>query len=173
MQHEPCKWLRYFCSPYHQESPLHPIIAHLERTAGFARGDAASDRLGKLQVLLATGRGSDEDISLLADLLSIPTNGLLPILNLSPQRRKERTFEALIRRLETLARERPVLMLVEDMHWADPSSRELFDLTIERLVGSPIMLVMTFRSEFQAPWIGRAGEPRADRDVTAAHRLTP
>ena len=78
---------------------------------------------------------SDEDTSLLAGL-SIPTDGLLPNLNLSPQRRKERTFEALIGRLGALATERPVLMLVEDMHWADPSSRELFDLAIERLAAS-------------------------------------
>jgi predicted ATPase len=157
LQDEPCTRLRYFCSPYHQESPLYPIIGHLERTAGFTRNDAASDKLGKLQALLASGVTSDEDTSLLADLLSIPTDDMLPVPNLSPQRRKERTFEALIRRLETLAERRPVLMLVEDMHWADPSSRELFDLTIERLAGFPILLVMTFRPEFQAQWIGRAG----------------
>jgi AAA ATPase domain/Adenylate and Guanylate cyclase catalytic domain len=94
LQHEPCTRVRYFCSPYHQESPLHPIIAHLERAAGFTRGDAASDRLGKLQAHLATGLASDEDVALLADLLSIHTEGLLPLLNLLPKRRKERTFEA-------------------------------------------------------------------------------
>ena len=157
LRDERCMRFRYFCSPYHQESPLHPIIAHLERTAGFKRGDPAADRLGKLQALLATGLMSDEDTSLLAGLLSIPTDGLLPNLNLSPQRRKERTFEALIGRLGALATERPVLMLVEDMHWADPSSRELFDLAIERLAASPMLLVMTFRPEFHSPWIGRAG----------------
>ena len=157
LQDEPCTRLRYFCSPYHQESPLYPIIAHLERTAGFTRNDTALNKLGKLQALLGTGVKLDEDTSLLADLLSIPAEDLPSSLNLSPQRRKERTFEALTRRLETLAMERPVLMLIEDMHWADPSSRELFDLTIEGLVGRPILLVMTFRTEFHAPWIGRAG----------------
>ena len=143
---EPCTRLRYFCSPYHQESPLYPIIAHLERTAGFTRNDTALNKLGKLQALLGTGVKLDEDTSLLADLLSIPAEDLPSSLNHSPQRRKERTFEALTRRLETLAMERPVLMLIEDMHWADPSSRELFDLTIEGLVGRPILLVMTFRT---------------------------
>ena len=114
-------------------------------------------KLDKLQALLASSVESDADTSLLADLLSISTDASPPIPNLSPQRRKERTFEALIRRLETLATERPVLMLVEDAHWADPSSTELFDLTIDRLMGSSILLVMTFRPEFHAPWIGRAG----------------
>ncbi len=78
LQDEPCTRLRYFCSPYHQESPLYPIIAHLERTAGFTRNDTASDKLGKLQALLASGVTSDEDTSLLADLLSIPTDDMLP-----------------------------------------------------------------------------------------------
>jgi predicted ATPase len=107
------------------------------RGAGFTRNDTALDKLGKLQALLATRAKSDEDTSLLADLLSISTESLSPILNLSPKRLKERTFDTLIRRLETLATDRPVLMLVEDAHWADPSSVELFDLTIEHLVGAP------------------------------------
>ena len=157
LRDEPCTRLRYFCSPYHQESPLYPIIAHLERAAGFTRNDTALDKLGKLQALLATSVKSDEDASLLADLLSISTESLPQIPNLSPQRHKERTFEGLIRRLERLATKRPVLMLVEDAHWADPSSIALFDQTIERLVGPSILLVMTFRPEFHAPWIGRAG----------------
>ncbi len=157
LQDEPCARLRYFCSPNHQESPLYPIIAHLERAAGFARNDTALDKLRKLQAALGTTVMSEADTSLLAGLLSISTDGLPSILNLSPQRRKERTFDTLIRRLETLATDRPVLMLVEDAHWADPSSVELFDLTIEHLVGAPILLVMTFRPEFHAPWVGRAG----------------
>jgi class 3 adenylate cyclase len=154
---EPFTRLRYFCSPYHQDSPLHPIIGQLERTAGFARGDTGADKLGKLRVLLARTSTPDEDTALLVDLLSIPAEGVLPTLNLSPQRRKDRTFEALVRQAEALARAQPVLMLVEDAHWADPSSRELFDLVIERLAGLPILLVITFRPDFQPPWIGRAG----------------
>jgi tetratricopeptide (TPR) repeat protein len=82
---------------------------------------------------------------------------MLPALNLSPQQRRERTFAALARQGEALARVQPVLMLVEDAHWADPSSRELFDQVIDRLPELPMLLVMTFRPEFQAPWIGRAG----------------
>src|SRR5262249_23112678 len=160
--------------PYHQDSPLYPIIGQLERAAGFTRGDTGVEKLGKLQTLLAATMTSDEDTALLAELLSIPTEGLLAmlLLNLSPHQRKERTFTALVRQAEALSRMKPVLMLVEDAHWADPSSRELFDRVIERLPGLPILLVMTFRPEFQAPWIGRAGVSlltlsRFDRRETA------
>jgi predicted ATPase/class 3 adenylate cyclase len=166
MQNEPCT-LRFFCSPHHREHPLYPIIEHLKHAADFSRSDTPSAMLGKLQALLGCSRGSDRNLLLLADLLSIPVEGISTLLNLSPQRRKELMFEALIRRLDALAESRPVLMLVEDMHWADPSTRELFDLTIERLVGRSILLVMTFRSEFDAPWIGRA-----DVSLMALSRLT-
>jgi hypothetical protein len=169
---EPCTRLRYFCSPYHQDSPLYPIIGQLERAAGFTRGDTHADKLGKLRALLAATATSGEDVALLADLLTIPNEGVLPALDLSPQQRKKRTFEALLRQGEVLARVKPVLMLVEDAHWIDPSSRELFDLIIDRLAGLPMLLVMTFRPEFQAPWIGRAGVSlltlsRFDRRETA------
>src|SRR5262249_35817372 len=106
--------------------------------AGFTRGDTGVEKLSKLQTLLAATTTSDEDTALLAELLSIPTEGLLAmlLLNLSPHQRKERTFTALVRQGEVLARAQPVLMLVEDAHWADPSSRELFDLVIERLASA-------------------------------------
>ena len=74
--------------------------------------------------------------------------------NLSPQRKKERTLEALIRRLESLARRRPVLIIFEDAHWSDPTSRELLDLTVERVRNLPVLLLVTFRPEFQPPWTG-------------------
>ena len=129
------------------------------RTRGrFRSQDTASDKLRKLQVLLATsGHSRTETLRCLPTCCQSRRKACRSIPNLSPQRRKERTFEALIRRLQTLGMERTVLMLAEDMHWADPSSRELFDLTIERIVSPPMLLVMTFRPEFHAPLIGRAG----------------
>jgi predicted ATPase len=154
---EPRTRLRYFCSPYHQDSPLAPIIGQLEHAAGFARGDTDADKLAKLRALLAVTATTEEDTALVAALLSLPTEGARPALGLSPQRRKELTFAALTRQCEALTRMKPVLMLVEDVHWADPSSRELFDLIIDRLAGLPLLLVMTFRLEFQPPWVGRAG----------------
>jgi predicted ATPase len=75
--------------------------------------------------------------------------------SLSPQRKKERTLEALVRRLEGLARRRPVVMVFEDAHWIDPTSRELLDLTVERIRSLPVLLIVTFRPEFQPPWTGQ------------------
>jgi class 3 adenylate cyclase/predicted ATPase len=144
---------RYFCSPQRQDSALHPFIAQLERTAGFQREDTLEVKLDKLAMLAPA---SPEDGALLADLLSLPAEGRFPPLQLTPQHKKEKTFEALLRQLEAFARQRPVLMLFEDVHWIDPSSRELLDLIIERVAQLPVLLLVTFRPEFQPPWSGQA-----------------
>jgi len=94
-----------------------------------------------------------EDVALLADLLSLPGLERHPLPNLSPQRKKERTLEVLIRRLKSLSDRRPVLVIFEDAHWIDPTSRELLDLTVERLRPLPVLLIVTFRPEFQPHWI--------------------
>jgi class 3 adenylate cyclase/predicted ATPase len=156
LQAEPHTRLRYFCSPHHQDSALYPTISQLERAGGFERNDAPNGKLEKLTSLLGASSGRETDTQLIADLLSIPTVDRYAPLNLSPQRKKEKTFEALLRQLEFLARERPVLMEYEDVHWIDPSSRELLDLTVERVARLPVLLVITFRPEFQPPWIGQA-----------------
>ena len=130
---EPHLRLRYFCSPYHQDSALFPFIDQLGRAAGFARDDPPAARLEKLEALLARAAPPDEDVAFLADLLSLPASERHPLPNLSPQRKKERTLEALIRQLEGLARQQPVVMVFEDAHWIDPTSRELLDLTVERV----------------------------------------
>ncbi|MBZ9701775.1 MULTISPECIES: AAA family ATPase [unclassified Mesorhizobium] len=154
IQNEPHTRLRYFCSPHHQDSALHPTIAQLERAAGLERDDPAERKLDKLAALFAPA--SPEDGALMAELLSLPTEGRFPPLQLTPQRRKEKTFDALLRRLEELARQGPVLMLFEDVHWIDPSSRELLDLVIERVPRLPVLLLLTFRPEFQPPWTGQS-----------------
>ncbi|MER8456445.1 AAA family ATPase [Mesorhizobium sp. M1300] len=154
IQNEPHTRLRYFCSPHHQDSALHPTIAQLERAAGLERDDPPARKLDKLGALLAPA--SPEDGALLAELLSLPTEGRFPPLQLTPQRKKEKTFDALLRQLEDLARQGPVLMLFEDVHWIDPSSRELLDLVIERVPRLPVLLLLTFRPEFQPPWTGQA-----------------
>ncbi|MBA3518583.1 MAG: AAA family ATPase [Rhizobiales bacterium] len=156
LQAEPHARLRYFCTPHHQDSALHPIIAQLERAADFERKDKAGTRLDKLDALLAPTMPPGEDVALLADLLTIPTDGRYPALSLIPQRKKERTFEALLRQLSMLAREHPVLMIFEDVHWIDPTSRELLDLVVERTPQSSVLLVITCRPEFQPPWTGQA-----------------
>ena len=144
---EPYTRLRYFCSPYHQDSALHPFITQLEHAAGFVRDDAVETKLGKLGALLARGTKDDDDIALLSELLSLPNSAAN--LNLSPQRKREKQFEALLNQLETEARHRPVLMVFEDVHWIDPTSRELLDLTVDRVRRLPVLLAITFRPEFQ------------------------
>jgi class 3 adenylate cyclase len=152
---EPHLRLRYFCSPYHQDSALFPFIDQLGRASGFARDDPHAAKLEKLEALLARAAPPDEDVAFLADLLSLPASERHPLPNLSPQRKKERTLEALIRQLEGLVCQQPVVMVFEDAHWIDPTSRELLDLTVERVSSLPVLLIVTFRPEFQMPWTGQ------------------
>jgi len=155
LQAEPYLRLRYFCSPYHQDSALYPFIEQLGRASGFARDDPSASRLDKLEALLARVAPPEEDVAFLADLLSLPASERHPLPNLSPQRKKERTLEALIRQLEGLAHRQPVVVVFEDTHWIDPTSRELLDLVVEHVRSLPVLLLVTFRLEFQPPWTGQ------------------
>jgi len=146
--------LRYFCTPLHQDSALYPFIAQLEHAAGFVRGDAVEAKLGKLRALLASGIQDDDDIALLTELLSLRSSGV--DRGLSPQRKREKLLEALLNQLEAEARRQPVLAVFEDAHWIDPTSRELLDLTVDRVRRLPVLLAITFRPEFQPPWSGRS-----------------
>ena len=146
--------LRYFCSPHHQDSALHPFIAQLERAARFARDDTVQARLDKLRALLAAGMRDDDYIALLSELLSLPSSAA--DLNLSPQRKREKLFAVMLGHLAAEARRRPVLMVFEDAHWIDPTSRELLDLVVDTVRRLPVLLAITFRPEFQPPWSGRA-----------------
>src|SRR5215472_3011653 len=152
---EPYLRLRYFCSPYCRDSALYPFIDQLWHAAGFERDDSPAARLEKLEAVLAHAAPLDEDMAFLANLMSLPASERHALPNLSPQRKKERTLEALLRQLEGLARRQPILMVFEDAHWSDPTSRELLDLTVERLAGLRVLLIITFRPEFQPPWIGQ------------------
>jgi class 3 adenylate cyclase/predicted ATPase len=161
---EPHTRLRYFCSPHHQDSALYPFIAQLERAAGFARDDEPEAKLDKLALLEPAA--DIGDISLLIELLSLPGGDRFAPLKLSPQRKKERTLAALLRQLEGLARQQPILMIFEDLHWIDPTSREFLDLVLAQIDRLPTLLVATFRPEFQPPW---AGQPYVT--VIALNRL--
>ena len=146
----------YFCSPYRQDSALYPFIDQIGRAAGFAPVDSATSKLEKLEALLARGAPPDEDVALLADLLSLPVSERYLLPNLSARQKKEKTLEALIGRLESVARRRPVVIILEDAHWIDPTSRELLDLTVDRIRNLPVLLIVTFRPEFQPPWADQA-----------------
>jgi len=154
---EPHTRLRYFCSPHHQDSALYPSIAQLERAAGFRREDPAEQRFAKLEAVLAQGTNDlSEAVPLLADLLSIPTGERYPPLNLTTLKRKEKTLLAQVAQLEGLAARQPVLMVWEDVHWSDPTTRESLDLIIDRVPTLRVLVILTFRPEFTPPWIGRS-----------------
>ena len=143
------------CSPHQQDSALDPIISRLESVAGFSRSDTEADKLSKLRSLLArSGSATAEDVALLADLLSLPAVDRALLASISPQRRKQRTLDALIAQLVGLSRQRPVVLVWEDVHWSDPTSLELLTLMIERVPGLPVLLIVTFRPEFSPPWEG-------------------
>ena len=165
IQSDPHIRLRYFCSPHHQDSALYPVIAQLERAAGLAPDDTVEEKLGKLRALLVRGARDENEIALLAEMLSLPNSAAE--LNLSPQRKREMLFEAELHQLEALAKRRPVLMVFEDAHWIDPTSRELLDLTIDRVRQLPVLLVVTFRPEFQHAW---GGQPQVT--MLALNQLT-
>jgi class 3 adenylate cyclase/predicted ATPase len=149
---EPRTRLRWFCAPHHQDSALHPAIVQLENAAGFARDDDGEAKLTKLRELL---HGADaESFELIAELLSLPSAAT--DLNLSPQRKREKLFEALLNEMEALSRQGPVLAMFEDAHWIDPTSREMLDLMVDRVRHMRVLLVVTFRPEFQQRWVGQS-----------------
>jgi predicted ATPase len=159
-------YLRYFCSPHHQDSGLFPFIDQLSRAAGFTLEDGPAAKMEKLGILLARATPPEEDVAFLAALMSLPASRRHQVPELSPQRKKEKTLQALIRQLEGLVRQQPVVVVFEDAHWIDPTSRELLDLTVERVPSLRALLVVTFRPEFQQPW---AGQPQVT--MLALNRL--
>jgi class 3 adenylate cyclase/tetratricopeptide (TPR) repeat protein len=171
---EPHTRVRYFCSPHRGDSALYPVIAQLERAAGFEHDDLPAAKLGKVDTLLRqSGEASDETLALMADLLSLPCEGRFPALPSDPQRKREMTLTALLKQLEGLAARRPVLMIFEDAYWADSTSLELLDRTIERADRLPVLVVVTFRPEFRAPWVGQAGvTPLALNRLARHHAAT-
>ncbi|MCP3373617.1 AAA family ATPase [Bradyrhizobium cajani] len=154
LENEPHTALGHYCSPHHQTSPLFPVIGLLERAAGFAADDSAATKIDKLEALLAL---STDDVSavasLLAALLSLDTGARYPPLEMSPHRQKERTLEELVAQVLGLAARRPVLAIYEDVHWADPTSLELLDLLADRVQGARVLVLITFRPEFEPPWM--------------------
>jgi class 3 adenylate cyclase/predicted ATPase/ABC-type transport system involved in cytochrome c biogenesis ATPase subunit len=150
---EPHTRLRYQCSPYHRDSVLHPFVVALGRAARLAAADPPETQLDKLEAILAPSSIA-ETASLFASLLSIPTGERYPLLALSAAQQRRLTLAALLDQLEALARQKPVLMLFEDVHWADATSLEVLDLTVERVRALPVLAIFTFRPEYEAPWTG-------------------
>jgi class 3 adenylate cyclase/predicted ATPase len=149
---EPNVRLRYFCSPQHTDSALYPIIGQMERAAGLAREDTSQAKLDKLDALLKQTSTSAQDAALFAEMLSLPNDGRYPAVELTPQQRRQSTLEGLVSQIEALARSSPVLMLFEDAHWSDPTSLEALGRAVERIRTLSVLLIVTFRPEFEPGW---------------------
>ncbi|MGE4658246.1 MAG: adenylate/guanylate cyclase domain-containing protein, partial [Gammaproteobacteria bacterium] len=148
--------IRYQCSTNHSNSAFHPAIAQLERAAGFVRDDTSDNKLDKLEVLLRQSSTEIDTVApLFASLLSLPGDRY-PAMNVTPQQQKEQTVTALNEQLLGLASQNPVLFLIEDVQWCDPTTLELIGNTITRIVDARVLLIVTHRPEFEAPWTGHA-----------------
>jgi class 3 adenylate cyclase/tetratricopeptide (TPR) repeat protein len=155
LRDEPKATVSYTCSPHHIHSALFPFIARVERSVGFSPADAAETRLGKLESLLRETVADPGDVvPLFADLLGIPIDTRGAIAGMSPLHKKRLLFQTFIAQFERLASRGPVLIMLEDAHWLDPTSRELFDQIVERLQRLPVLLIVTFRPELPPPWMG-------------------
>ena len=150
---EPHTLMEYRCSPYHQHSAFYPIIDYFERTLGFTRHDSPAAKRMKLEAALAPlERTLDKTVPLLATLLSIPLSAADTALDLTPQQQRQQTLTAVLSIVLALAEQQPVLVIVEDLHWVDPSTQELLDLLIDQTPTLPLFVVLTCRPTFQHPW---------------------
>jgi predicted ATPase/class 3 adenylate cyclase len=152
LQSEPRITLRYFCSAHHTNSALFPFIGQLERAAGFDRSDSPTEKLSKLDALVAQTTADPEHVAVLANLLALPASDRYGLSELSPQKRKEKTLAALLARLDGLAGRQPVFMIFEDIHWIDPTSLELLGATVEHVPQLRVLLLVTARPDFTPPW---------------------
>jgi class 3 adenylate cyclase/predicted ATPase len=152
---DPHTRLRYFCSPHYTDSAFYPIVRQITRAAGHTYNDNLQTKLDKLDALLAQTSTSIQDIALFAEMLSLPNDGRYPELNLTSQQRRQRTLGALTAQMQVLTRQNSVLIILEDAHWTDPTSLEAFGLVMDQIRTHRVLLLVTFRPEFQAPWIGR------------------
>ena len=147
--------LRYQCSPYHTNSPLFPFIAQLEGGLGFRTDNSSEKRLDKLEAYLGITAPHVRDAAPpIAALLSIPFGDRYPKLAPNPAQQRRRTFAALLDHFESLAHQKPILLLFEDVQWADAASLELVDLTVERVRQLPVLALFTVRPEFEPRWVG-------------------
>jgi class 3 adenylate cyclase/predicted ATPase len=152
LQSEPHIALRYFCSAHHTNSALFPFIGQLERAAGFERKDSPTEKLSKLDALVAQSTADPEHVAVLANLFALPAGDRYQLQELSPQKRKEKTLAALLAQLDGLAARQPVFVIFEDVHWIDPTSLELLAAAVEHVPQLRVLLLITARSEFTPPW---------------------
>jgi class 3 adenylate cyclase/predicted ATPase len=149
---EPHTRLRHFCSPHHTHSALFPFINQLERAAGFNHSDSPQGKLFKLDALLAQSTRDPEHVAVLANLLALPPDDHYRLQDLTPRKRKEKTFAALMAQLDGLVGRQSALIVFEDVQWIDPTSFELLTATIEHMPQLRALLLVTARPQFTPPW---------------------
>src|SRR6185437_1529668 len=141
------------CSPHHTNTALYPVITNLRQAAGLTDEDNVSTQLHKLDTLMADSGPNDRVmVALLADLLSIRGDEQDQLLNVSPDKRKDMTLEALVQYLHRLADRSPILLIVEDAHWLDPTTLDLMTRIIDRIRQMRVLLLITLRPDFRPVW---------------------
>jgi TOMM system kinase/cyclase fusion protein len=156
---EPQAWLTPCqCSPYYQNTALYPMIDLLERvTLRFEREESSQQKLNKLEgFLVQYGLPLAEAVPLFAALLSIPLGADYASLDLSPEQQKQKTLHALLTILLRIAAQQPLLLVMEDLHWVDPSTLEFLSLLVDQGPTARILALLTFRPDFNPPWAGRS-----------------
>jgi len=154
---EPHTYRQLRCSAYHQNSALHPILEYLQSWLEFGLEDSAEIRLSKLEGALANvDFPLAEAVPLLAGLLSVPLDNRFPALDMSPEGQRERAFELLVALLLDSVEEQPVFIVVEDMHWADPSTMAMLGFLLDQAPTIQVLALLSFRPEFSPPWASRA-----------------
>jgi len=145
--------MQFQCSPYHTNTAFYPAINCLREAAGLTGQDNVQAQLNKLDVLAReSGIDSQETIALFADLLSIRGDNRYQPLTVSSEKRKDLTLEALVHHLQRLADRSPVLFIVEDAHWIDPTTLDLMTRIIDRIRQMRVLLLITFRPDFKPVW---------------------
>ena len=152
---EPHMPVSHFCSPFHTNSALHPIVGLLERAAGIRRQDPPEEQFDKLTTMLSLATSNAPEVApLFAELLAIPVAHASKQPELSPHQKKERIFQALLEQIVGLAARQPVLAVYEDVHWADPTMLELLGRAVDEVEHHRILVIITFRPEFVPRWAG-------------------
>ena len=150
---EPIRRIFMYCSPYHANSAFYPLVEEIKRTASIDKRDTDEQKLAKLeQALNLPGVDLERIFPLIASLISLPAAERFPMPNLSPTEQKRQTIHAVTSIIRALCEVQPVLMIVEDLHWIDPSTLEFINQLIERMEGCRFMMILTYRLEFQASW---------------------
>ena len=145
--------IEWRCSPYYENSAFYPVIEDLRRRLHFGRDDTPAEQLERLEAAMGRhGLEPSATVPLFAALLSLPLPERYPPLRIAPERQKQRTLEAVVAWMRAETVRQPTLLIVEDLHWVDPSTLELLGLVMDQLAAARLLQLLTFRPDFRPPW---------------------